>query len=121
MIDHIRSAAVFVIIPVAVAAMLSGCGRPWLGVDRGGARPPAGGYSRKDLDAPTRLGRAFREGEVGPLLGGIVRYGPTYLRKRFPQVLMGAEGYGLQRVDGTKRPGYQVLKDWYARPLEWKR
>ena len=93
----------------------------YFGVDRGGARPPAGGYSRKDLDALTRLGRAFREGEVGPLLGGIVRYGPTYLRKRFPQVLMGAEGYGLQRVDGTKRPGYQVLKDWYARPLEWKR
>lgn len=38
MINHLRSAAVFVIIPVAVAAMLSGCGRPRLGFDRGGGQ-----------------------------------------------------------------------------------
>ena len=93
----------------------------YFGLGRSGARPPAGGYSSKDLDALTRMGRAFRGGDVGGLLTGIVRYGPTYLRKRFPEVLMGAEGYGLLRQDGSQRPGYRVLKDWYARPLEWKR
>lgn len=74
-----------------------------------------GGYTQQDLDALATIGPAFHDGNTEILIEFLSYENLPYITQQFPDVLQKVEdGWGIIRADGSKRPGYYILKEAYT-------
>ena len=81
-----------------------------------GITPPDGGYTNKDVEAMEMLGKLYKDSDAYALLLWLLQDATLdEIQNRLPKILEGVmQGWGLMRMDGTRRPAVEALKTAFA-------